>query len=373
MRAIYEMPSIALVGAPGSGRSQLLRALAPQSRHRASLSARLAADHGRVALADPLLAEMARLLGSAKSTPIQVDFVDCQAGLGAAHGQAEWFGNLAAFDALALVLGLYAEPDPVAGLDSALDLLRDELNLWDLGLAERRLERIGAELVRAPRAERVRLERERDLFGRIVDHLDGAGSLADFDLQAADMDLLRGFGFLGGKPFLVIANTADSAVGEWGRLQAKCRWPLVGVCAELESEAVELDPALGSELLSEFGITGGAGIATGPDRGRPRPGDPGLLHRQPARGARLGVRSAGQRPRAGRGRPQRRGARVHPGRDHRGGRIDRTGIAGPGAGARAPAARGARLPPGRRRPGEHPLFGLTTGRGGPLRRFRPAI
>ena len=257
MRAIYEMPSIALVGAPGSGRSQLLRALAPQSRHRASLSARLAADHGRVALADPLLAETARLLGSAKSTPIQVDFVDCQAGLGAAHGQAEWFGNLAAFDALALVLGLYAEPDPVAGLDSALDLLRDELNLWDLGLAERRLERIGAELVRAPRVERVRLERERDLFGRIADHLDGAGSLADFDLQAADMELLRGFGFLGGKPFLVIANTADSAVDEWGRLQAECRWPLVGVCAELESEAVELDPALGSELLSEFGITGG--------------------------------------------------------------------------------------------------------------------
>ena len=257
MRVIYELPSVALVGTPGSGRSQLLRALAPGSRHRTNVSARLAAEHGRVALTDPQLARLAQLLGSAKSSPVQVEFVDCQAGLAADHGQAEWFGNLAAFDALALVLGLYAESDPVAALDSALALLRDELNLWDLGLAERRLERIGAEFARAPRAERAMLERERDLFGRIVDRLSGGGSLAEFDLQAAENKLLRGFGFLGGKPFLVVANTADSAAGEWGSLQAKCRWPLVGVCAELESEAVDLEPALGSELLSEFGIVGG--------------------------------------------------------------------------------------------------------------------
>lgn len=256
MRAIYEMPRIALVGAPGSGRSRLLRALAPDARHRTNVSARMAADHGRVFLTDPLLAELAQLLGSAKSSPIQFEFVDCQAGLGAAHGQAEWFGNLAAFDGLALVLGLFGEPEPMAGLDSALALLRDELNLWDLGLAERRLERIGAELARAPRAERIQLERERDLFERILGHLGGGRSLADFDLQASDTDQLRGFGFLGGKPFLVIANTADAAVGDWDRLRAKCRWPLVGVSAELESEAVELDPELGSELLAEFGITG---------------------------------------------------------------------------------------------------------------------
>ena len=251
------MPSIALVGTPGSGRSQLLRALAPESRHRTNISARMAADHGRVVLADHQLAGLAQLLGSAKTSPVQVEFVDCQAGLAAALGQAEWFGSLAAFDALALVLGLYAEPDPVAALDSALARLRDELNLWDLGLAERRLERIGAELPRAPRAERDQLERERDLFGRIVDHLNNGRSLAEFDLQAAESNLLRGFGFLGGKPFLVVANTADSAAGDWDRLQSLCRWPLVGVSADLESEAVELEPDLGAELLSEFGIAGG--------------------------------------------------------------------------------------------------------------------
>ena len=257
MRAIYDMPRIALVGAPGSGRSQLLRALAPDSRHRTNLSARLAADHGRVARADPLLYQLTQLLGSAGSSPVRFEFVDCQAGLGAAHGQAEWFGNLAPFDALALVLGLHAEPEPVAALDQSLAALRDELNLWDLGLAERRLERIAAELARAPRIERVRLERERDLFVRIEEHLNGGGSLGGFDLQAGEADLLRGFGFLGGKPFLVVANTADSAAGDWAGLQARCRWPLVGVSAELEAEAAELEPDLGAELLSEFGITEG--------------------------------------------------------------------------------------------------------------------
>lgn len=251
------MPSFALVGAPGAGRSRLLRALAPESRHRTNISPRLAADRGRVVRDDPLLAELAQLLGSAKSSPAHIEFVDCQAGLGAAHGQAEWFGSLAAFDALALVLGLYAEPDPVAALGPALDLVREELNLWDLGLAERRLERIRAELPRAPRAERAHLERERDLFSRIVDHLGGGRSLADLGLQAAESDLLRGFGFLGRKPFLVVANTADSTVGDWERLQANCRWPLAAVSVELESEAAELEPDLGSELLSEYGIAGG--------------------------------------------------------------------------------------------------------------------
>ena len=251
------MPSVALVGAPGAGRSRLLHALAPESRHRTNLSARMSADRGRVMLEDPLLAELAQLLGSAKSSPAQFEFVDCQAGLGAAHGQAEWFGNLASFDALALVLGLHAEPDPVAALDSALDIVREELNLWDLGLAERRLERIRDELPRAPRADRAHLERERDLFGRIVDHLGGGRSLAELSFQAPETELLRGFGFLGRKPFLVVANTADSAVRDWDGLKANCRWPLVGVSAELESEAAELEPGLGSELLSEYGIAGG--------------------------------------------------------------------------------------------------------------------
>ena len=258
MRAIYELPRIALVGAPGSGRGRLLRALAPDTRHRTSVSARLAADHGRVALADPLLPEIARLLDSARSTPIQFEFVDCQAGLTADQGQAEWFGTLATYDALALVLGLYAEPDPVAGLDAALAAVRDELQLWDLGLAERRLERIGAELARAPRAQRTRLERERDLFVRILECLNAGRTLAEVELQAAEIQLLRGFGFLSGKPFVVIANTAESAIGAWGELASQSRWPLVGACAELEAEAADLEPALGRELLAEFGITGAA-------------------------------------------------------------------------------------------------------------------
>ena len=257
MHPIYGLPSVALVGAPGAGRRRRLRGLAPQSRQRTNLSPRLSADRGRVVLYDPQLDELAQLLGSAKSSPAQIEFVDCQAGLGDAHGQAEWFGNLAAFDALALVLGLYAEPDPLAALDPTLDLVREELNIWDLGLAKRRLERIRAELPRAPRAERAQLERERDLFSRIVDHLGGGRSLAELGLQAPETELLRGFGFLGRKPFLVVANTADSTVGDWSKLKANCRWPLVGVSAELESEAAELEPDLESELLSEYGIAEG--------------------------------------------------------------------------------------------------------------------
>ncbi len=254
MRAIYQLPSIALVGPPGSGRSGLLRALAPSSRHRANLSSRLAADHGRAVVDDPLLGELAGLLGSDKNTPIEFEFVDCQAGLTSMQGQAEWFGNLANYDALAAVLGLFSYDDPETALESALAAVRDELTLWDLGLAERRMQRLDADLARAPRAERAPMERDRELFAQIVERLDDGGELVQVELGAGERRLLRGFGFLSNKPFLVIANTSDSAVGEWDRLQAQCRWPLVGVSVQLETEVAELEPGLGAELLAEFGI-----------------------------------------------------------------------------------------------------------------------
>ena len=254
MRAIYQMPSIALVGSPGSGRSGLLRALAPTARHRANLSPRMAADHGRAVLADPLLGQLAELLESSKASPIEFEFVDCQAGLASSQGQAEWFGHLANYDALAAVLGLFGDDDPVAGLAGALAAVRDELKLWDLGVAERRLQRLDADLSHTPRAERAQLVRERELFARIAKHLADGSELARFEFGAGERHLLRGFGFLSGKPCLVIANTSESAIGEWGRLQAECPQPLVGVSAQFESEAAELEPELRSEMLAEFGI-----------------------------------------------------------------------------------------------------------------------
>ena len=256
MRAIHQMPSVALLGSPGSGRSRLLAALAPEARYRTNISARLAAEHGRVRLVDPVLPELARLLGSAKATPLEFEFVDCQAGFAAGQGQSEWFGNLANFDCLAAVLGLFTEPDPAAGLEAALTLVRDELNLWDLGLAERRLQRLDADLARAPRAERAQLDRERSLFVRLAGHLNDGGSLAQLEFLPDESRILRGFGFLGGKPFLAIANTADTAAAGWGSLQSRSGWPLVGVSAELESEAGELDAELQTEMLAEFGIVG---------------------------------------------------------------------------------------------------------------------
>ncbi len=254
MKAAYQFPQVALVGRHGSGRSQLLAAISPRSRRPVQLTPRLAGQLGRVRIDDQRLEDLAADQDSQKITPVEVEFSDCQAGLGMPGHLGEWFGSLVEFDLIAAVIGLFADADPVTALDAAVAAVRDELALWDLELVERRLQRLEVELGRSARSERDQLQRENELFGHLASALENGQAISGLDLGEWETRRLRGFALLTAKPFLVIANTADSAVATWPQLAAGCGWPLVATCAQLEAEAAELEPDERVELLSEFGI-----------------------------------------------------------------------------------------------------------------------
>ncbi len=174
--------------------------------------------------------------------------------MGGQERQAEWFASLATADVIAAVLGLFGDDDPVQAFSVALSAICDELALWDLGVVERRLERLAADSLRIARTERERAQRQVDLFERLAIHLGGGRWVGEMALKDEELVVLRGFNLLTTRPLVVIANTADTAIGSWPELAGSCPHPLVGVAAQLEAEAGDLEESERAELLSEYGI-----------------------------------------------------------------------------------------------------------------------
>src|SRR5919205_126464 len=101
-------------------------------------------------------------------------------------------------DALVHVLRAFRDPavaHPSGAIDPARDAqaMEDELILADLGVAERRLERLEKDLKKGKSPE---LEKERDLIKRCQTALEAGTPLRALELSPDDVKRLRGFQFL---------------------------------------------------------------------------------------------------------------------------------------------------------------------------------
>src|SRR5213076_3497851 len=94
---------------------------------------------------------------------------------------------------------------PSGSINAARDAqaMEDELILADLGLVERRLERLEKDLKKNRSAD---LERERDVILLCKTALEGGRPLRALDLKGDDLKRLRGFQFLSAKPLLIVIN-----------------------------------------------------------------------------------------------------------------------------------------------------------------------
>jgi ribosome-binding ATPase YchF (GTP1/OBG family) len=143
--------------------------------------------------------------------------------------------------------------------------MEDELILADLGVAERRLERIEKDLKKAKTAD---LELEKALMVRCREALENATPLRALGLAGDHLKRLRGFQFLSAKPLLVVINLDEADVAEVGGSveQAAAKTGLtaflsraatraVAVCAKIELEIADLDPVDAASFLADLGLT----------------------------------------------------------------------------------------------------------------------
>jgi GTP-binding protein YchF len=143
--------------------------------------------------------------------------------------------------------------------------MEDELILADLGVAERRLERLEKDLKKTKTAE---LETEKALMLRCKEALESGTPLRALSLAGDDLKRLRGFQFLSAKPLLVVINLDEADVAEASAsiehaaestgltaFLSRAATRAVAVCGKIELEIADLEPADAIAFLSDLGLT----------------------------------------------------------------------------------------------------------------------
>jgi GTP-binding protein YchF len=158
-----------------------------------------------------------------------------------------------------------AVPHPAGSVDPARDAqaMEDELILADLGVVERRLERMDKDLKKNRSAE---LDREQDLLGRCKAALENGQPLRAMGLTGDDLRRLRGFQLLSAKPLLMVINLdeadAGAAISVEKAAAATGLTPFlsregtraVPLCARIELEIASLEPADAEAFLKDMGL-----------------------------------------------------------------------------------------------------------------------
>ena len=257
----------ALIGFPSSGKTTLFQLMtsakeAPRGKGDVNI--------GISKVPDARLDILTAMYNPRKRVPATVEFTDMIAGSRTgAQALVDVVGYKNA-DALVHVVRAFRDASvahPSGSVDPARDAqaMEDELILADLGVAERRVERIEKDLKKGKSAE---LDKERDLVQRCRAALEEGKPLRALDLSGADLKLLRGFQFLSAKPLLLVINLDEADLAEVGArvetaaektgltsfLASHSATRAVALCAKIELEIAQLEGDDAKAFLSDLGL-----------------------------------------------------------------------------------------------------------------------
>lgn len=255
----------ALIGFPSTGKTTLFKLMTTVREPVRAGHAKTEVSIGISRVPDQRLDRLTALFAPRKPVPATVEFADSA---GPATGGAQALLDVAAYrsaDALVEVVRAFrAEsiPHTTGAINPARDAqtMEDELILADLGVAERRLERIARDLRKAPSPD---LEREQSVLARCREALEQGVPLRALSLQGDDLKRLRGFQFLSAKPLLVVINLDEADLGVLDRaielagleeFLSRAGVRSVAVCAKIELEIAQLDSADASAFLADLGL-----------------------------------------------------------------------------------------------------------------------
>jgi ribosome-binding ATPase len=258
----------ALIGLPATGKSTLFQLMtsakdSPRGHGKAETQV------GVSKVPDPRLDRLSAIFNPRKHVPATIEFTDVVApGRTGAAALIDLAGYKTA-DALVHVVRSFADaaiPHPSGSVDPARDAqaMEDELILGDLGVVERRLERIDKDLKKNKSPD---LTAEHDSLIRCRTALENGQPLRALGLAGAELRRLRGFQLLSAKPLLVVINldeadaaaaaSVDQAAARTGltAFLSRAETRAVPVCARIELEISALEAADAGAFLADLGLT----------------------------------------------------------------------------------------------------------------------
>ena len=240
-----------LVGYSQSGKTTLFNALT--GLHKGSVPGRGQVNLGAIKVPDPRIDALSAIFNPKKTTYAEMRFIDVPGPAGKGSGlDAAALRALAEVDSFCLVVRGFtaadgAAPDP----ERELRDFDAELVLHDLGIAEKRLDRLRKEQ-RKDTGEYHELE-------RLHAQLDRGLPLRAMRWSEAEEKEMAHFAFLSRRPLLVVVNFAEEAAAAPpdARLESAARercTELLSLCAALEAEIAELDPSEQAEFLASVNL-----------------------------------------------------------------------------------------------------------------------
>lgn len=253
------MPSFALIGPPGGGKSTVFELLAGVPASRKALAQNYTPDRAMVEVHDPRFDRLNSLYSPKKRSPVMIEIMDIPGFDSKTDAKLRTvaYTEIRKADGMAVVLDLFTP----GAEEAAAATLRDfwsELVFADYAIAQKGVESVemAAKSKHNPDAER----RHTFLLG-LIPHLEAGSGLRGLRLDEEGEKLVRQYGLVTRKPITVIANLSEGELSKGSYapglsdLRAVCdaqHWPLFVLSAKVEQEISELDPADRIEILKSY-------------------------------------------------------------------------------------------------------------------------
>jgi len=264
---------IAIVGLARSGKSTVFNSLTKGDAATGGFGG-LTVNTGVVKVPDARLARLTDVFKPKREVPADVTYVDLPAPTSSTDGEphgdipADQLARLRNADALLHVVRAFDDPSvphPLLSIDAERDLehLELEFTLADLGVLEKRLEKLRSSGRHGSAAEREANEREQVVLEKTLPALSEGRPIRDIGLDADDELRIRGFRFLTEKPVLVLLNLGESDIGRADELATSlagtighAKTDVVSLSARIEMEIGELDDEEATVFRDDLGLEG---------------------------------------------------------------------------------------------------------------------
>ena len=261
---------LGIIGLERSGKTAAFNAVTHGHAHVAAHGA-LEPSVGVVKIPDERLDRLCAVLHPKKVTHAEVRYLDFPGGLSlrGAGPSGAFLAALSQCDALVHVVRAFRDetvPHPEGSIDPDRDIaaVNLELAFADIGMLERRYQKLEITVRSARAGEREAGERELALVRRLREALEREEPLRAQQLSAEERRIISGYQLLTGKPQLIVVNIDEADVSRATEIESEFagRWSSPGVaatalCAKLERELAELSDEEAAEFRRELGLTEG--------------------------------------------------------------------------------------------------------------------